>query len=133
PSKGDGTITVLGGLRAIPGGDYAAEPGRDHSLWHPGFLGEFGYQLDDELHGGIQIGYGLDRYGGVAPITIHSIQILVALDTVLAQQNWLTLYAGGGIGYQLDTANTVRGGVEGTSGAGLLAHGVRCPTGRHVA
>ena len=133
PSKGDGTITVLGGLRAIPGGDYAAEPGRDHSLWHPGFLGEFGYQLDDELHGGIQIGYGLDRYGGAAPITIHSIQILIALDTVLAQQSWFTLYAGGGIGYSLNTAKTSSGDVEANSVAGFIALGLRFRLVDHVA
>ena len=133
PSKGDGTIAVLGGLRAIPGGDYAAEPGRDHSLWHPGFLGEFGYQLDDELHGGIQIGYGLDRYGGAAPITIHSIQILIALDTVLAQQSWYTLYAGGGIGYSLNTAIRAGGNVEANSVAGFIALGFRFRLVDHVA
>jgi hypothetical protein len=133
PSKGDGTILVLGGIRAIPGGDYASEPGRDHSLWHPGFLAEFGYQLDDELHGGIQIGYGLDKYGGVTPITIHSVQILLALDTVLAQDGWFTLYGGGGIGYSLNTAQTPSGSVEANSAAGFVALGFRFRLTDHVA
>src|SRR5438132_895738 len=44
PEKGDGTITLLGGLRAIPGGDYQSESGNKHSLWHPGFLIGFGFQ-----------------------------------------------------------------------------------------
>ena len=121
PAKGDGTITVLGGLRAIPGGDYAAEPGRDHALWHPGFLAEFGYQLDDELH------------GGIPPLTIHSIQILIALDTVLAQQSWFTLYAGGGVGYSLNTANTPSGSVEANSAAGFVALGFRFRIVDHLA
>ncbi|HYZ88940.1 MAG TPA: outer membrane beta-barrel protein [Myxococcales bacterium] len=133
PSKGDGTITVLGGLRAIPGGDYAGEAGREHSLWHPGFLAEFGYQLDDELHGGVQIGYMLDNYGGVTPITIHSVQILLALDTVLAQQSWFTLYAGGGIGYSLNTARTGSGSVEANAAAGFVAVGFRFRLVDHLA
>jgi Outer membrane protein beta-barrel domain len=133
PSKGDGTITVLGGLRAIPGGDYASEAGRDHSPWHPGFLAEFGYQLDDELHGGIQIGYGLDSYGGTRPITIHSLQILLAIDTVLAQQSWFTLYAGGGIGYSLNTAIQAGGNVEANSAAGFVALGFRFRLADHLA
>jgi hypothetical protein len=133
PSKGDGTITVLGGLRAIPGGDYASEAGREHSLWHPGFLAEFGYQLDDELHGGIQIGYGLDSYGGVTPITVHSIQILLAIDTVLAEGSWFTLYGGGGIGYSLNTAQTPSGSVEANSAAGFVAIGFRFRLADHIA
>ncbi|HWE24945.1 MAG TPA: outer membrane beta-barrel protein [Myxococcales bacterium] len=133
PAKGDGTITLLGGVRAIPGGDYASEPGREHSLWHPGFLAEFGYQLDDELHGGIQIGYGLDKYTGTAPIDIHSILILIALDTVLWQQDSFTLYAGGGIGYSLNTAKTGSGNVEANSAAGFIALGFRFRLVDHLA
>jgi len=133
PSKGDGTISLLGGLRAIPGGDYAAESGRDHSLWHPGFLAEFGYQLDDELHGGVQIGYGLDSYTGKTPLTIHSILILLALDTVLAQESWFTLYAGGGLGYSLNTARTPTGNVEANSAAGFVALGFRFRIVDHLA
>src|SRR5205823_885106 len=63
PDKGDGTITLLAGLRAIPGGEYQSETTAKHALFHPGFLLGFGFQPDDELHAGIQLGYGLDQYG----------------------------------------------------------------------
>jgi opacity protein-like surface antigen len=75
----------------------------------------------------------LDRYGGAAPITIHSIQILIALDTVLAQQSWFTLYAGGGIGYSLNTATRAGGNVEANSVAGFIALGLRFRLVDHVA
>ena len=125
PAKGDGTITAFGGLRAIPGGAYASEAGKAHSLWHPGFLVEFGFQPDDELHGGIQIGYQLDEYGGTTPLKIRSIPILLAIDTALMQRNWFTLYAGGGLGYYLNTVTTPSGDVEANSAAGFVAVGFR--------
>ena len=34
PGKGDGTITLLGGLRAIPGGDYQTESGNKRRIEH---------------------------------------------------------------------------------------------------
>jgi hypothetical protein len=125
PAKGDGTITIFGGLRAIPGGAYASEVGKEHSLWHPGFLAEFGYQPDDELHGGIQIGYQLDEYQGTTPLKIRSIPILLALDTALVQRDSFTLYAGGGLGYYLNTITTPTGNVEANSAAGFVALGFR--------
>jgi len=125
PAKGDGTITILGGVRGIPGGAYASEQGKEHSLWHPGFMSEFGYQLDDELHGGIQIGYQLDEYEGTTPLKIRSIPILLVMDTALAQRSWFTLYAGGGLGYYLNTVTTPTGDVEANSAAGFVALGFR--------
>ena len=126
PDKGDGTVTVLGGLRAIPGGEYQSETGAKHSLWHPGVLVGFGFQLDDELHVGIQLGYGLDQYGtGSSAMKVRSIQILLAMDTALAQGNWYTIYGGGGLGYSLNTISQASGDVEANSGLGFVALGVR--------
>lgn len=133
PEKGDGTITVLGGLRAIPGGAYASETGATHSLWHPGFLLALGFQPDDELHGGIQIGYGLDRYEGTSDLKIRSIQILLALDTALVQRDWFTLYAGGGLGYSLNTISRPSGDLEANSGVGFVSLGFRFRLADHVA
>jgi hypothetical protein len=130
PEKGDGTITMLGGLRAIPGGQYQSDSGNKHGLWHPGFLLGLGFQPDDELHGSIQLGYGLDQYGdSPAALKIRSFQILLGLDTALFQRSWCTLYAGGGrdVVAVLDhagdpsTSNTVNMGGNLLS-AGILFH-----------
>jgi opacity protein-like surface antigen len=136
PAKGDGTITVLGGLRAIPGGDYANETSatQSHSLVHPGVLVGFGYQPDDELHAGIQLGYGLDKYGsGASALTIKSLQILLELDTALARGSWYTLYAGGGIGYSLNTGTRNGVNTEANSTAGFVALGFRARLADHLA
>src|SRR6266852_1494253 len=120
PGKGDGTITLLGGLRAIPGGEYQSETGAKHGLWHPGFLLGLGFQLDDELHGGIQLGYGLDQYGeGAGALKIRSFQILLELDTALAEGSWYTVYAGGGLGYSLNTISRAAGDLL---TAGIIFH-----------
>ena len=132
PEKGDGTITVLGGMRAIPGGDYQSTTGAKHALFHPGFLLGLGYQLDDELHGGIQLGYGLDQYGeGSSALKIQSIQILLAMDTVLNQGNWYTIYAGGGLGYSLNTVSGAAS-LEANSGIGFVALGFRFRISDHL-
>jgi len=124
PEKGDGTITLLGGARQIPTGDYGS--GRQHSFFQPGLVLGFGYQADDELHGGVQIGYMLDKYGTPAgTLDIRSIQILLQLDTALVKESWYTLYAGGGLGYSLNTST--RGGqtIEANSTAGFVGLGAR--------
>src|SRR5436305_5121005 len=127
PDKGEGTITLYGGLRQIPSGDYGGETtSGSHSLLQPGFLAGFGYQLDDELHGGIQIGYMLDHYGGGASeLKIFSVPILLEIDTALAKEAWYTVYASGGIGYSLNTST--RGGqtIEANSTAGFVGLGAR--------
>jgi opacity protein-like surface antigen len=134
PAKGDGTITLLGGLRAIPGGEYQSDSGNKHSLWHPGFLLGLGFQPDDELHGGVQIGYGLDQYGDNPPaLKIRSLQILLSLDTALAQGNWFTLYAGGGLGYSLNTITRPAGDLEANSAVGFVSLGFRFRITDHVA
>jgi len=132
PENGDGTITLLGGLRQIPTGEYGNS--RQHSFFQPGFVLGFGYQPDDELHGGIQIGYMLDKYGsGADALSIRTIPILLQLDTALVKESWYTLYAGGGLGYSLNTST--RGGVntEANSTAGFLAVGGRFRLTDHLA
>lgn len=132
PEKGDATITVLGGLRAIPGGAYESETGATHRLWHPGFLLGLGFQPDDELHGGIQLGYGLDRYEGTRDLKVTSFQILLALDTALLQRSWFTLYAGGGLGYSLNTVSRPGGDLEANSAVGFVSVGVRFRVADHI-
>jgi hypothetical protein len=106
PEKGEGTITLLGGTRAlVPGnGDYLTEQGASHQVLQPGGLVSFGYQYDDDLHFKIEIGYLIDRYriaGG--DLQVKSIPIMLALDTVLVHGQSVTLYGAGGIGYSLNT------------------------------
>jgi Outer membrane protein beta-barrel domain len=133
PEKGDGTIMVLGGIRAIPGGQYQTETGAKHALFHPGFLVGFGFQLDDELHGGIQLGYALDQYGtGASAMNVRSVQVLLALDTALWQGNWYTVYGGGGLGYSLNTISRSSGDLEANSGLGFIALGVRLRISDHL-
>jgi len=132
PEKGDGTITLLGGARQIPTGDYGS--GRQHSFFQPGLVLGFGYQADDELHGGVQIGYMLDKYGTPAgTLDIRSIQILLQLDTALVKESWYTLYAGGGLGYSLNTSTRGRANVEANSTAGFIALGGRFRLTDHLA
>jgi hypothetical protein len=126
PDKGEGTLTLFGGLRQIPSGDYGGETGATHSLVQPGFLAGFGYQLDDELHGGVQIGYMLDHYGsGASELKIFSVPILIELDTALAKDTWYTVYATGGIGYSLNTSTRNGQTIEANSTAGFVGLGIR--------
>jgi opacity protein-like surface antigen len=135
PAKGDGTITVLGGGRAIPAGDYPTETHQSHAIVHPGVLVGFGYQVDDELHGGIQLGYMPDQYGsGDTALSVKSYEVLLELDTALARGSWYTLYAGGGIGYSLNSASRGSGAtVEANSTAGFVALGLRAKLAEHFA
>ena len=128
PEKGEGTISVFGGARAlIPGNsDYLTQQGATHRTLQPGGLASFGYQYDEELHFKIEVGYLTDRYriaGG--DLQVRTIPILLALDTALVKGQRFTFYGGGGIGYSLNTGS--RGGVdnEANSTAGYVALGLR--------
>ena len=128
PEKGEGTITVLGGVRAIlPGNQaYLDEQLATHSFVQPGFLASFGYQYDEELHFKIELGYMLDHYriaGG--DLTVKSIPILLALDTALVKGDRFTVYGGGGIGYSLNTGTRSGANNEANSTAAYLALGLR--------
>jgi len=118
PEKGEGTITLFGGARAlVPGNSqYLTEQGATHRLVQPGGMASFGYQYDDELHFKIEVGFLTDRYriaGG--DLQVRSIPILLALDTALVKGRSFTFYGGGGIGYSLNTG----------SRAGYVALGLR--------
>src|SRR5437899_9181397 len=126
--KGEGTITLLGGVRALlPGnGDYLTEQLATHRTLQPGGLASFGYQYDEELHFKIEVGYLWDRYriaGG--DLEVKSIPVFLALDTALVHGRSFTFYGGGGIGYSLNTGK--RNGVsnEANSTAGYVALGLR--------
>jgi hypothetical protein len=136
PEAGEGTISVLAGVRTIfpSNSDYLVEQGASHRQLQPGFLASFGYQYDAELHFKIDIGYMMDSYripGG--DLSVRTIPILLGLDTALWRGNGFTLYGGGGIGYSLNTGS--RGGVnnEANSTAGYLALGIRVQLGGPVA
>lgn len=128
PESGEGTITVLPGLRTIfPGNhDYLAEQGASHQPLQPGGIASFGYQYDDALHFRIDLGYLIDRYripGG--DLSVRSIPLLIGLDTVLWRTPALTLYGGGGIGYSLNTGSRNGLNNEANSTAAFLALGLR--------
>jgi hypothetical protein len=127
PEKGEGTITLLGGARALPGNsDYVTEQGASHQIIQPGGLASFGYQYDDDLHFKIEVGYLIDRYsiaGGDLRVT--SIPIFLALDTPLVKGRTFTFYGGGGIGYSLNTGSRHGISNEANSTAGYIALGLR--------
>src|SRR5438552_8093614 len=64
PDKGEGTITLLGGMRGVfPGnGGYLTEQGASHQVLQPAGMVSFGYQYDEDLHFKIEVGYAIDRY-----------------------------------------------------------------------
>jgi hypothetical protein len=127
PEKGEGTVTVLGGARALWGnGAYLDEQGAAHQVFQPGGIAAFGYQYDDELHFKIEIGFLYDRYriaGG--DLTVRSIPILLALDTTLWTGKSFTLYGGGGLGYSLNTGSKAGVNNEANSTEGYVAIGFR--------
>jgi hypothetical protein len=132
PEKGEGTITLLGGLRLVlpNNSDYLHDVGATHQAIQPAGIASFGYQFDDELHFKIELGYLIDRYSNPAgDLKVRSIPILLAVDTVLVKSERLTFYGGGGIGYLLNTGT--RGGVdnEANSTAGYLGLGLRIQLG----
>jgi opacity protein-like surface antigen len=128
PEKGEGTITLFGGARSLfPGNsDYLTERGATHQSIQPGGLASFGYQYDEDLHFKIEVGYMADRYriaGG--DLAVKSIPILLALDTALFRRSAFTLYAGGGVGYSLNTGSRAGVNNEANSTAAYASLGLR--------
>src|SRR2546428_12342010 len=120
PEKGEGTITLLGGVRTLlPGnGDYLTEQLATHRTLQPGGLASFGYQYDEELHFKIEVGYLWDRYriaGG--DLEVQTIPGFLALYTVLVHVRFFTFYRGGGIGHSLYTDTRNRAGKAANSTA----------------
>src|SRR5256886_13806400 len=125
PEKGEGTITLFGGVRTlVPGnGDYLTEQFATHRTLQTGGLASFGYQYDEEQHFNIEVGYLWDRYriaGG--DLEVKSLPVLLALDTALVHGRSFTFYGGGGIGYSLNTGkrNGVKKEANPTAGYGAL-------------
>ena len=128
PETGEGTITLLGGVRSIlpSNSGYLTEQGAAHQQLQPGGIASFGYQYDDALHFRIDLGYMVDRYripGG--DLSVRSIPVLIGLDTALWRTPALTLYGGGGIGYSLNTGSRNGLNNEANSTAAYLALGLR--------
>ena len=128
PEKGEGTITAFGGMRLIlpSNSAYIDEQGASHQPIQYGGFGSFGYQYDEELHFKIEIGWLIDKYripGG--DLDVHSVPIILGIDTALIKGKSWTFYGGGGFGYSLNTG--VRKGVsnEANSTAAYLALGWR--------
>jgi len=136
PLTGEGTITLLGGVRSIvpSNRDYIVEQGATHSQIQPGGIASFGYQYDDELHFKIDLGYMIDHYRiPTGDLDVRTVPILIGMDTVLWRTQKLTLYGGGGIGYSLNTGT--RNGInnEANSTAGYVGVGLRIQLGGPVA
>jgi len=127
PEKGEGTITLFGSARAIPGnGDYVTEQSASHQVIQPGGLASFGYQYDDDLHFKIEVGYLIDRYSIVGgDLRVTSVPIFLALDTPLIKGRSFTFYGGGGIGYSLNTGSRHGISNEANSTAGYVGLGLR--------
>jgi len=135
PEKGEGTIAILGGARYVPNGTYIREQGASHAFVQPGVLAEFGYMPDDELHFKIDLGYGVDSYGLASGdrLLVRTTTIILGIDTVLVRGKWFSLYAGGGIGYLLNSGTRSGVSSEANATAACLAVGVRMRLGDHVA
>src|SRR4051812_48595274 len=128
PEKGEGTITLLGGLHSVfpRSADYLSDtPGSSHSLFSGGGLASFGYMFDEDLHFKIEGGYFADRYRHPdTDLTISTIPILLGVDTQLVRTERFNLYLGGGVGYLLNTG-TRRGSNEANSTAAYISLGLR--------
>lgn len=124
PEKGEGTITLFGGVRSLLGNQaYIDEQGARHAALQPGFLASFGYQYDDELHFRIDVGYMLDRYRiASGDLTVRTIPVLLAIDTAVVRGQRYTVYVAGGLGYSLNTGS--RGGTNNEANSTALFAGL---------
>src|SRR5438105_7322699 len=66
PSKGEGTITLLGGPRWVPTGGFVDDQNTAgyrafKTVFTPGFLLGLGYAADTDFHVHMDFGYGIDR------------------------------------------------------------------------
>ena len=131
PERGEGTVTVLAGWRAIPQHALMAQLQHDqqepiHNAFQAGFLVGLGFMPDDDLHVSIDLGYSTDRWAlkdGDAAVKV--IIILLSGDTsVLKGPRW-SLYLGGGLGYSLNTFSRYGRDAESNGSAGFLKAGFR--------
>src|SRR5258707_11479351 len=106
PETGEGTITLLGGIRTIfpSNQDYLVEQGGSHKQIQPGGLASFGYQYDEQLHFKIELGYMVDHYrlpGG--DLSVKTIPLLLGMDTARWRCTGMTQYGGGGSAFSRTT------------------------------
>lgn len=136
PEKGEGTLSILGGARFVPSSSaYVNEQGATHRSVQPGVLAAFGYMPDDELHFKIELGYGVDSYKfmGGDQLSVRTISILLGLDTALVKGSWYGVYAGGGLGYLLNSGTRQGKTAEANATGAYLALGVRVKLNEHFA
>ena len=133
PVRGEATISLLGGARLIPQGGFLDDQTKAgyrpfKTLVQPGFLLGLGFAPEQDFHIQLSFGYGLDRIF-MTPGTLQtkSFTILLGADTALLRRSWVTLYAGGGIGYSLNTLSQNGNNVEANSSAGFVCVGLRFP------
>jgi hypothetical protein len=136
PEPGEGTVTLLAGVRSIlpSNSAYLQDQGASHQQIQFGGVGSFGYQYDEQLHFRIDVGYMIDHYripGG--DLDVRTVPILIGLDTALMRAPRYTLYGGGGIGYSLNTGTRNGRTNEANSTAGYIALGLRIQLGGPLA
>jgi hypothetical protein len=133
PGKGEGTITILGGLRSVPMGSFLSDQTNAglrpwKTVFSPGLLAILGYAPEPDFHVGVTLGYGLDRVQmTTGALQTRSFTILLGADTSLFKRSWVSFYVGGGLGYSLNTLSQNANNVESNSSAGYVAAGLRFP------
>ncbi len=139
PGAGEGTATLLAGARIVPqGGFIDDQKSAGYRPWktfvEPGFLLALGYAPDLDFQATIDLGYGLNTiHMSPGDLSIRSFTILLGADASFVRRSWGTLYAGGGIGYSLNTLGQNGNTVEANSTAGYICLGARFPLLRTLA
>jgi opacity protein-like surface antigen len=131
PLKGDATVEILGGWRATPQHPFIADLERaglnpQHSIFQPEGILSLGFAADTDFHVTIDVSYGLDSWqtsAGTAQVSM--VGILLGADTPLYANQYFTIYAGGGLGYSLNTFTSAGQNTESNSSSGFLRAGVR--------
>ena len=127
--EGDGTLSLLGGVRLVPNHAFTSQLERDglspdHPLLHPYGLLTAGYQIDPMLHVAVDFGYGWETtHTATGDALAKSFTLLFALDATFFSRSWGQAYFGGGLGYSLNTFERSGIALESNSTAGLVKAG----------
>ena len=133
PIKGEATVTALAGARWIPQGTFLDDQtNKEYRPWktfvQPGFMLDLGYAPEPDFHITLGLGYGLDKIFMVpGTLQIKSFSILIGADAALIRKSFITVYAGGGLGYSLNTLSQNGNNVEANATAGFVRVGLRIP------
>lgn len=128
---GDGTIALMGGGRIIPQHGFVSQQQRDglspvYTPVQPTGVASLGYQIDEMLHVAIDFSYANEITGLTGgDASARSFGLLIALDGTLFARHWISLYAGGGLGYSLNTFGRAGQDTESNSTAGMVKAGAR--------